>query len=858
MSIPLFDILLSLKNENLLGPTNHPKKLSDSLDPWRLISNEYTDLDSKDPRWFELFMEYFIDAKHEVTDDILFFVRQYVPSHKSSTGSINDFDPVLVKRRIAGQIPQLADVIDWKQSFFLNLISQLPCTLTVSICTRSLELDKRKKWGSDSSEDIRQSTGDLSEPAKKNTMVAVKRVTKKVFAAPYKSRMDVKDAQMNECSYPLVYYTNNDFQEESLHLKIKPGEYLCAELSLTIPETKTSTEFINATEKVSQISLEDNSEPFPLPPNFSKITFFQGAVSFKALSDIYQQKGVAAANQSEPIEVEVSLVPNSEIPTEQEPVSEIQIENPNLEIPNEPIENEIVNAEDDTGFILGLETVLANLNEELIDFDKVYREESQTDLTQLISEQELEQSTDDTSFSVILFSDDNNQPKSVTSRLLESPKLGHIDVIVDNEINNVELEPLDLNMGLMMSRSASLESMTLETTDLLFASDDVEKSIPRPSSPSEIVVDLVVEPEQVEESEMENENPSVELGEGEIVLEHVAEEQIIDREAIIQAICKDIETRERLNARNVILQNKLAEHFKRKRQTDDTRDGEKSLTDQEQRYSLCMQSLSQLRAESDTVNVTNKKVVGEYEIKLEEKVKEVTDKAEQFWKYKRGVASTAENSRTGKPLPPKLIEQLEITERKKENEVVAVRLENIKLRNKLRRHEQLLRQKEELADGLHLIDFEQLKIENQTYNEKIEERNEELLKLRKKITNVVQVLTHVKEKLQFVQGEEIDLRSNLKNLEEEVAAKRDKLPAAKGIRDKLRATNTLLRQQNGLLGNEKLLMDYGDNVDDAQKLRDQINELQQTYTNLIDESVLIRRKIQKAQLIEKLNRGQMV
>jgi hypothetical protein len=56
---------------------------------------------------------------------------------------------------------------------------------------------------------------------------------------------------------------------------------------------------------------------------------------------------------------------------------------------------------------------------------------------------------------------------------------------------------------------------------------------------------------------------------------------------------------------------------------------------------------------------------------------------------------------------------------------------------------------EELAEGLHLIDFEQLKIENQTCNEKIEERNEELLKLRKKITTVVQVLTHVKEKAQF-------------------------------------------------------------------------------------------------------------
>jgi hypothetical protein len=35
-----------------------------------------------------------------------------------------------------------------------------------------------------------------------------------------------------------------------------------------------------------------------------------------------------------------------------------------------------------------------------------------------------------------------------------------------------------------------------------------------------------------------------------------------------------------------------------------------------------------------------------------------------------------------------------------------------------------LKEKEELGEGLHLIDFEQLKIENQTYNEKIEERNE--------------------------------------------------------------------------------------------------------------------------------------
>ena len=69
------------------------------------------------------------------------------------------------------------------------------------------------------------------------------------------------------------------------------------------------------------------------------------------------------------------------------------------------------------------------------------------------------------------------------------------------------------------------------------------------------------------------------------------------------------------------------------------------------------------------------------------------------------------------------LEQYLSMENRKEAEVVNVRLENIKLRNKLRKKELALKSKEELAEGLHLIDFEQLKIENQTYNEKIEERN---------------------------------------------------------------------------------------------------------------------------------------
>jgi DNA repair exonuclease SbcCD ATPase subunit len=53
---------------------------------------------------------------------------------------------------------------------------------------------------------------------------------------------------------------------------------------------------------------------------------------------------------------------------------------------------------------------------------------------------------------------------------------------------------------------------------------------------------------------------------------------------------------------------------------------------------------------------------------------------------------------------------------------------------------------EEYFEGLHLIDFEQLKIENNTLTEKIEDRNEEILKLKKKINDNVQILAHIQEK----------------------------------------------------------------------------------------------------------------
>merc|ERR1711974_83297 len=119
-----------------------------------------------------------------------------------------------------------------------------------------------------------------------------------------------------------------------------------------------------------------------------------------------------------------------------------------------------------------------------------------------------------------------------------------------------------------------------------------------------------------------------------------------------------------------------------------------------------------------------------------------------------------------------------------------------------------IKEKDKLSDGLHLIDFEQLKIENQTLNEKIEERNDELYKLKKKITNTVQILTHIKEKLQFINKINQSLNQKQSFLDDVVNEKRDTLNELKKKRDLLRYKNAKLKQKQGFIANDVLVIDF--------------------------------------------------
>merc|ERR1712093_452028 len=181
---------------------------------------------------------------------------------------------------------------------------------------------------------------------------------------------------------------------------------------------------------------------------------------------------------------------------------------------------------------------------------------------------------------------------------------------------------------------------------------------------------------------------------------------------------------------------------------------------------------------------------------------------DSFQEFKRQVAKHAEYARTGKKIPERIIQEVEEFELDKDAEVEEVRGANISLKNRLAKLELMLRKKDELAENLHVIDFEQLKIENQTLNEKIEERHEELHKLRKKTVITVQVISHMREKLQFIARENEKLKSELARLDQELASQRDLVAKTKHERDDFRADNAKLRQQTGILNSDLLAKDY--------------------------------------------------
>mmetsp|Transcript_1726 Transcript_1726/g.3299 ORF Transcript_1726/g.3299 Transcript_1726/m.3299 type:complete len:583 (+) Transcript_1726:5108-6856(+) len=296
--------------------------------------------------------------------------------------------------------------------------------------------------------------------------------------------------------------------------------------------------------------------------------------------------------------------------------------------------------------------------------------------------------------------------------------------------------------------------------------------------------------------------------------------------------------RNSLTKEHAELQRKLAAYLASQKRRDNTdRANEKesmAAHEMEKQYNDTLTSIVLGEEKLNNQKTEYDKIAIDLQTRLDEKECKANDISQAFRDFKREISRGSENSRTGKPMPKKVIKQFEEAEMKKDEEAERVRLKNINLKMTVKKLENQLRAKEQLAEGLHLIDFEQLKIENQTLNEKIEERNEELHKLRKKNTTTVQVLTHIKEKLQAVQADNTVTRGKLGELDGKLGIARDRLTKLKREREIVRGGNVALKQKQGFANSSLLVVDYETRKQKLVAAKAQLAELMERHAILED------------------------
>ena len=172
-----------------------------------------------------------------------------------------------------------------------------------------------------------------------------------------------------------------------------------------------------------------------------------------------------------------------------------------------------------------------------------------------------------------------------------------------------------------------------------------------------------------------------------------------------------------------------------------------------------------------------------YQQSIEEQEKRKQDVYEILMKYKEELLDNAE-TRKGTKIPRAEIEGWLGREKQLEDDLRALRIQSFTKSLEMNRLKKELKKMEDYFEGLHIIDFEQLKIENNTLTEKIEDRNEEIHKLKNKINETVQILAHLQEKSKFVSSENEIKKTENENLKKEIIEMKRKLTEKKEENDK--------------------------------------------------------------------------
>ncbi|EPY22995.1 hypothetical protein STCU_06303 [Strigomonas culicis] len=292
--------------------------------------------------------------------------------------------------------------------------------------------------------------------------------------------------------------------------------------------------------------------------------------------------------------------------------------------------------------------------------------------------------------------------------------------------------------------------------------------------------------------------------------------------------------RESLVEQNLAYQRIMARHLAEKRSRKGETDVPLITSEAVQQYWGLVRQLAEERTHMDV-----KKRAAEEELERmreynEETINEALMQDHNFREYMRDIAGSASFMRSSKGIPEEEVQAFLDKEEEQRCRIRTARIRYIQLVNFAKRihHAMVEKDRQNKNSGMYLIDFEQLKIENTNLSEKIEERNEDISKLRRKVTTTIHVLTHMKEKSEFMKSENEQLRRQVTLTDDELGGVRDQLAQTKKRRDGFASSTVKMKEKMPLVGPDDLLLDYEKRKDDINKARVRVVELTKKHGEL--------------------------
>ncbi|MEE6500209.1 hypothetical protein FKM82_003705 [Ascaphus truei] len=216
----------------------------------------------------------------------------------------------------------------------------------------------------------------------------------------------------------------------------------------------------------------------------------------------------------------------------------------------------------------------------------------------------------------------------------------------------------------------------------------------------------------------------------------------------------------------------------------------------EQKCELVQRELEVMKEEVQRDHENKERILQSYKATMEEAEIRSTEIKKAKYEFERDVGSTATGRKKGGAVTSeKVIRYMEEKTRARDSLADKLRLRNASLKVQKRKMQMQLKQKEEMGEVLHEVDFQQLKIENAQFLERIDERNQDLLQLKLTTGDTLQVLNSYKKKLQNTTTESTRLDKEIFIRHEMLQRIEAETQLVEQEREKAESLNKMLRKQ---------------------------------------------------------------